>query len=57
MDKVKITCYGKTEIMDRNEAMKLYREGIACCDGSEKERYATILCGLMIGRREVSDED
>ena len=57
MDKVKITCYGKTEIMDRNEAMKLYREGIACCDGSEKERYATILCGLMAGQKEVSDED
>lgn len=56
MDKVKITCYGKTEIMDRFEACQFYREGILNSDGSERERYVNILMGLLDGLDEVSDE-
>ena len=56
MDMVKITCYGRTRTMERNEAIKLYKEGVECCDGSEKERYMNILIGLMDGKAEVSDE-
>lgn len=53
---VKVTCYGRTKEMKRNDAIKLYKEGVECCDGSEKERYMNILIGLMDGKAEVSDE-
>ena len=56
MDMVKITCYGKTEMMTRADAIKLYREGVACCEGSERDRYTNILIGLLNGDTEVSDE-
>ena len=56
MDMVKITCYGRTRTMERNEAIELYKEGVECCGGSEKERYMNILIGLMDGKAEVNDE-
>lgn len=56
MDKVIITCYGKTEIMDRRKAMAFYRDCANNSEGSERERYVNILFGLMDGFREVSDE-
>lgn len=56
MDKVKITCYGKTEIMERSKAMKFYREAADWSEGSERERYVNILFGLMDGLNEVSDD-
>ncbi len=56
MDKVKITCYGKTEVMERKEAVAFYSEGVAQCEGSEKERYANIVIGLLNGAKEVSDQ-
>lgn len=56
MDKVKITCYGKTETMERNEAIKFYRECADWSEGSERERYVNILFGLMDGLNEVTDE-
>lgn len=56
MDKVKITCYGNTEIMERNEAIKFYRECADHSEGSERERYVNILFGLMDGLNEVSDD-
>ena len=55
MDMVMITCYCQTETMERADAIKLYSEGVMCCDGSERERYATILAGLLAGETEVSD--
>ena len=55
MDMVKITCYGKTETMERNEAMKFYRECADWSEGCERERYVNILFGLMDGLKEVSD--
>ena len=56
MDMVKITCYGKTETMTRNDAMNKYVEAMLWSDGSEKERYANIVGGLMCGLSEVSDD-
>ena len=56
MDKVKITCYGKTDVMERKEAMKFYRECADCSEGCERERYVNILFGLMDGLTEVSDD-
>lgn len=56
MDLVKITCYGKTDVMERADAIKLYAEGVFACEGSERERYAMILAGLNAGLNEVSDE-
>ena len=56
MDMVKVTCYGTTETMNRADAINLYREGVMCCEGSEQERYAIILAGLLSGLNEVSDE-
>ena len=55
-DMVKITCYGETEMMDRQEAMTFYRDCADNSDGSERDRYVTILFGLMDGLTEVSDD-
>lgn len=56
MDYVNITCYGRTERMNRQDAINLYADGVMCCDGSERERYAIILSGLVSGLTDVSDE-
>lgn len=54
--KVWVKCYRKTEKMTRGEALKLYKEGMMCCDGSEQERYASIFSQLLDGNKFVSDE-
>lgn len=54
---VKVTCYGTTETMSRKNAIAKYKEAMSWSEGSERERYATILLGLLNGRNEVSDED
>ncbi len=58
-DIVRITCYGKTKVMSRNDAIRLYSVAAASCDpgSSECGRYKNILCGLYEGKKEVSDED
>ena len=57
-DKVTVICYGQEEEWkSRNEAMKYYLQGMLECDGSERERYTTILAKLMEGRTVCSDED
>ena len=56
MDIVNITCYGKTEKMERSKAIKFYRECADYSEGSERERYVNILFGLMDGLTNVSDE-
>ena len=53
---VTITCYGKTETMDRSAALSFYTEGAAFCDGSEADRYASIVYGLKNGFTECNDE-
>lgn len=56
MDLVKITCYGKTETMERKDAIAEYTEAMAWSDGSERDRYVNIFLGLISGTTEVSDE-
>ena len=55
-DIVSIICYGKEEQMERNKAIKLYEEGMLCCDGSEKERYTNIYLDLINGLKVCRDE-
>ena len=55
-DAVKVTCYGKTEVMERKDAIKEFFEGMMCCEGSERERYTNIYCQLVEGLNEVYDE-
>lgn len=55
-EKVKVTCYRETKKMTRRAAIKLYEEGMRCCDGSERDRYTTIYFQLMDGLTEVTDE-
>lgn len=52
---VSVTCYGITETMTRQKALEKYREGAACCDGSEAERYSTIVMQLLDGETECYD--
>ncbi len=55
-EKVKILCYGRIERMKRSEALELYLQGMACCDGSERERYTTIYWQLLQGWKTCSDQ-
>lgn len=48
-NKVKITCYGKEETMNRIDAMKFYKECMMCSEGSEHERYESIYWQLKQG--------
>ena len=57
-DAVTPICYGqRQEWKNRDEAMKFFMQGVLECDGSERERYETILTKLMLGMRECSDEE
>ena len=56
MDRVTTTCYGqKKEWDDRWEAVDFFKEGAMACDGSEKDRYTTILLKLLAGETTCSD--
>jgi len=55
-DKVKVTCYGKTKVWRRQEAMAFFLEGAIACDGAESERYLRIYGRLQAGMRVVTDE-
>ena len=58
MKKFTITCYGKTESYpesQRKEMMNYYLEGMACCEGSEQERYARIYSDLAAGMQHCFD--
>ena len=52
---VTITCYGKTEKMNRDKAIAFYTEGILYSDGSERDRYVSIVTGLQCGKTVVDD--
>lgn len=56
-DLVKITCYGKKQVMKRKEAIKYFLDCMYCSEGSERERYTIIYLGLLAGHKVVSDED
>ena len=55
-DMVTIFCYGKKEQMNRQEAIKLYTQGVVACEGSEKSRYANILADLLDGQDIAIDD-
>ena len=55
MDLVTITCYGKTETMERKQAIKSYTEAVFACDGAEKDHYDDILSQLQLGRKVCTD--
>lgn len=54
-DPVKVTCYGKTEVWEREEAIKFFLDGARYCDGSEHERYFNIYCQLLDGAKTARD--
>ena len=56
MDRVTTICYGqKKEWDDRWEAVDFFKEGTMACDGSEKDRYTTILLKLLAGETTCYD--
>ena len=57
MDSVITICYGQEKQWDnRWDAIDFFTEGTMACDGSERERYTTILLKLMSGETVCSDE-
>jgi len=56
-DMVTITCYGRTETMDRIDALQKYRDCIAHSEGHERTRYFNIVVDLMNGKTECSDRN
>ena len=53
-----VICYGKEEKWEsRKEAIKYYKEGIACCEGSERDRYCNIYYDLVSGKDICTDDD
>lgn len=55
-DMVSITCYGKTEEKERKEAVKFYTDCAEHSEGSERDRYTTILAGLHDNKRVIFDD-
>ena len=54
-DMVTITCYGREETLPRSAAIKKYKEGMMCCEGSERERYTNIYLQLIEGQTKCTD--
>ena len=54
-DLVKIICYGKEQIMERQEAIKFYLDCMYCSEGAERDRYVNIYLGLLDGEKVVRD--
>ena len=55
-DIVTIKCYGQEEKMTRKAAIAKYQEGMAVCEGSEKERYTNIYLQLIEGNMVCTDK-
>ena len=54
--KVTVICYGQEEEWSsREEAMLFYLEGVTESDGSERDRYLTILGELIEGKEVCRD--
>ena len=54
---VKTICYGKERIWDsREKAISFFEEGILACEGSERDRYLSIVCKLKCGLEVCSDD-
>ena len=53
-NKISVTCYGETkEFASKDEATAYFYEALTCCEGSEKELYADILCDLNSGKTNI----
>ena len=58
MDRVTTICYGQAkEWENRWDAIDFFKEGAMACDGSERDRYTTILLKLMAGETTCSDSN
>lgn len=56
-EKIKITCYGKTEYWDdREKAKAFYLECMMYSEGAERDRYVNIYTQLCLGNTECYDE-
>ncbi len=56
-DKVTTICYGRAkEWGNRWDAIDFFKEGVMECDGSERDRYTTILMKLLSGEEVCSDD-
>ena len=53
---ITVRCYYKEEKITRADAIKKYREGYECSDGSEKERYMEVLIDLLDGKDYCDDK-
>lgn len=56
IDIVTITCYGKTEKLERHEAIKQYTEAVYATEGAAKDHYDDILSQLVYGRSVCTDQ-
>lgn len=54
-DTVTIICYGSRRLMTRKDAIKEFSTAAFCCEGSERDRYCSIVCGLNEGKMLVDD--
>jgi hypothetical protein len=55
---IKTICYGKEDVWDsRDEAMRFFLQAMAGSEGSEQNRYGTIVAKLEMGLDICSDED
>ena len=58
LNQITTICYGERQYWDsREEAMSYYLEGVMACEGSERDRYATIYAKLKEGYNYATDED
>lgn len=57
LDAVTVITYGQKQIWDsRAEAIAFYLEGMAYCEGSERDRYTNIYLALISGAKVCKDE-
>lgn len=50
-----VECYGTKKEYKRIDAIKEFKQAMACSEGSERERYVTIFLQLLDGETECSD--
>ena len=56
-DTVFIICYGTRKEYDRQDAILEFSVATHVCEGHERERYAYILSCLLIGDKEINDDE
>lgn len=57
LDAVTVITYGQKQIWDsRKDAIAFYLEGMAYCEGAERDRYTNIYLDLISGAKVCRDE-